>query len=179
MHIEHLHRGDWIAIVDEIVDDEPEPQVPAGPFGFMMPSQVPTETRFMGTPAKVLAISAPFILIETIDGLVDTLDFRDYEITKLAPQYVKEWRRVLKSRKPRSQRHHPHGEPISLQDWCGEPEEKETGPQKGLCPYCSTKLKQRLHEKTRPGEWLDVCDQCGFVGGRRQPPEEDGKPHGH
>lgn len=69
--IENLHVGEYVALTD----------------CFIIPENV--IMTFSGAPLKITGISPPFVVYEgLLSGKRDTIDMRDYEVTKLSDEYV-------------------------------------------------------------------------------------------
>jgi predicted RNA-binding Zn-ribbon protein involved in translation (DUF1610 family) len=137
--IDDLHVKQWVAVCHDkrVQGDAPH---------WMHADHPPS---FTGEPLQIVAISLPFIAVS--DGTRRfAIDARDYGLRKLHPTYVRKMRGVFMD--------HPDGILAISETEDGVPADAA----KGLCPLCSTRLRERriAHET-----WVFKCPQCGFEGG--------------
>ena len=158
--VDDLKIGDWVALVAQKnlrtkYDEDDQ-------FG-LFATQSQRQPDFNGRPAKIVAISLPFIAVwyegSDFNAGIDTVDVRRFELKKLnkhyvkimknAPQYHHDQMASLRERKARRKRK-------SKSNLDSSPLPK--------CPRCSHPMrKQRLIEPGS-GKWVFVCDNCGLQG---------------
>ncbi len=129
-HVENLKIGDWIVVMSykhwsEVADQD-------GVIG---------RPIFDGRPLNLRAVGLPFLAVESLDGEVDAIDLRDYEIQKVGDEYAEAFMDL--------------GDEYEDEE---EPSQPAPPAARMKCPLCSSKLQER---RTGPGAWVLACE-CGL-----------------
>jgi len=134
--IENISVGDYLVVIDD--DYRPEKFLPNA-FQY---SYIEAVVARDAVPAKVVAVSAPFVLCERLGeskGPV-TVDCRFSRWTKVDGQFVSEFCRLSKILVPEDAR-------------CGETDQEAS---KKICPICLGKMS----EVRTDGKWCLACGEC-------------------
>lgn len=137
--IDDLHVGQWIAVVGDKV--EPEPNM----FGYAYRRDVVS-----GQPLQIIAISLPFLAV-TNGHMRFAIDVREFDVKLLHRKYVE----MMKG--------HWIDEEHSREGVAEKPKPEPTKSTEGMCPVCGDRLIRRLGDDRC---WHLFCRECGFQGSR-------------
>lgn len=137
-HIENLRVGQWIIVTKDLSTTELTNKLENFPWLLL---QVP-KIRYLGIPCKVIAISYPFILIQT-NGTRSVIDSRTTEWTVANKRYVKKFLEI-------------EDVPDQL---VREDESNNSFNGTGKCPRCNESM--RFTQVVDGGPACLVCDKCG------------------
>jgi len=97
---EDLARGDYVAVLNEVVE------APTWHWFDLAahPPEEPIRVRIMsldsGTPVKVQAVCLPFVCVQHPDGWTETLDLRRVQLVHVSRSYARcVWKSVRKQKK--------------------------------------------------------------------------------
>lgn len=139
-HVENLAIGDYITLVECHRDQQSVLGTPEGVVPLWLDAD---DVKFGGQPLLIRAISLPFICVEYL-GQRLAIDVRDWGVQPVNKRYAREMLARPTARDAQS---------------CRRPE-------KGNCPQCGERLRQRMIQGQR-GFRL-VCPQCDWDGGEVQ-----------
>jgi hypothetical protein len=125
VHIENLKKGKYVAVTADRRET---------PFGHH------ADMTLTGVPYKVIAISAPFVALQDVRGVVHSIDTRDFTLSLVTTEYWNVYYSKAPVRK-RRQRHKPIND-----GWV-------------RCVNCGTRMAQRY-----TGVWQYICPECGTLG---------------
>lgn len=133
--VDDLNVGDWIAVVDQLVDPEPS----QSPWEMITANCRPT---YDGSPWRIKAISLPFIAVT--DGKRNcALDVRRWAVQRVSKKYADSM----------------YGKPAVKKKRVRVVVE-EHNPQADECPKCRQRLVQRLIFENGEGHWREMCRSC-------------------
>lgn len=146
-----LHVGNWIAVTGRRDQQEQATTYFAAPAS---PPPVP----FTGEPAKIIAISWPFLCVwSPKEQMADSIDIRFFSVQRLHRTYV---RKMLELPTPEYPARHGASTPVYA---FSEEHEEHAEPGERRCPLCSGPLSERMVAGDARG-WHLHCKNCGFSG---------------
>lgn len=138
MNIENLHKGDWVTVIRDLRE-------------YDVPSWVPEPQPMSGAPTLVLAISPPFVAVQTPLGRA-TVDTRCFELTKLDKKFVKA---LLGGP--------AFGDVVqSFEVTVNQQRDAASG--RPACPRCGYDLCESIPSKSKDRRWRLYCRDCGYWG---------------